>query len=51
MLQQNEWDEEFGMNLHDFDARMYDASIGRFWGVDVYAEKLGGNYQTQALLL
>jgi RHS repeat-associated protein len=39
MLQQNEWDEEFGMNLHDFDARLYDASIGRFWGVDVYAEK------------
>jgi RHS repeat-associated protein len=39
MLQQNEWDDEFGINLHDFDARMYDASIGRFWGVDVYAEK------------
>ena len=38
MLQQNEWDEEFGLDLHDFDARMYDASIGRFWGVDVYAE-------------
>jgi hypothetical protein len=33
MLQQNEWDEEFGMNLHDFDARMYDVSIGRFLGV------------------
>jgi RHS repeat-associated protein len=39
MLQQNEWDEEFGLDLHDFDARLYDASIGRFWGVDVYAEK------------
>jgi RHS repeat-associated protein len=39
MLQQNEWDEAYGLNLHDFDARMYDASIGRFWGVDVYAEK------------
>jgi RHS repeat-associated protein len=38
MLQQNEWDDEFGLDLHDFDARMYDASIGRFWGVDVYAE-------------
>jgi RHS repeat-associated protein len=39
MLQQNEWDEEFGLDLHDFDARMYDASIGRFWGVDVLAHK------------
>jgi RHS repeat-associated protein len=49
MLQQNEWDEEFGMNLHDFDAKDacpesasdsgYDASIGRFWGVDVYADQ------------
>jgi hypothetical protein len=39
MLQQNEWDEEFGLDLHDFDARMYDASIGRFWGVDVLVEK------------
>jgi hypothetical protein len=50
MLQQNEWDEEFGLDLHDFDALQgtcpesdsdsgYDASIGRFWGVDVYAEK------------
>jgi len=49
MLQQNEWDEEFGMNLHDFDAKDacpesesdsgYDASIGRFLGVDVYADQ------------
>jgi RHS repeat-associated protein len=39
MLQQNEWDEEFGLDLHDFDARLYDASIGRFWGVDVLAHK------------
>ena len=49
MLQQNEWDEELGLNLHVFDAKDacpesasdsgYDASIGRFWGVDVYAEK------------
>lgn len=42
MLQQNEWDEEHGLNLHDFDARMYDASIGRFWGVDVLADKQFG---------
>jgi RHS repeat-associated protein len=42
MLQQNEWDEEFGLDLHDFDARMYDASIGRFWGVDVLAHQFTG---------
>jgi len=52
MLQQNEWDEEFGMNLHDFDAKEtcpesasvlgYDASIGRFWGMDVLAHKYPG---------
>jgi len=49
ILQQNEWDEEFGMKLHDFDAKDacpesasdlgYDASIGRFLGEDMYAEK------------
>ena len=39
MLQQNEWDEEFGLDLHDFDARLYDASIGRFWGVDEQAHE------------
>gem|GEM_PF-5763179 len=38
-FQRNERDEEFGVNLDYFHARMCDASIGRFWGVDPEAEK------------
>ncbi len=37
--QRNELDEEFGLELHYFDARMYDAQVGRFNGVDVYADQ------------
>lgn len=37
--QKNELDEEFGLELHYFDARMYDAQVGRFGGVDVKADK------------
>jgi len=37
--QRNELDEEFGVDLHYFDARMYDAQVGRFTGVDVYADQ------------
>lgn len=40
--QKNELDEEFGLELHYFDARMYDAQVGRFGGVDPYAEKFPG---------
>lgn len=41
-LQRNERDEEFGVNLSYFHARMYDASIGRFWGVDPEADQQFG---------
>lgn len=37
--QKNELDEEFGLELHYFDARMYDAQVGRFGGVDPKADK------------
>ena len=36
--QRNELDEEFGVDLHYFDARMYDAQVGRFMGVDPVME-------------
>lgn len=36
--QKNELDEEFGLELHYFDARMYDAQVGRFGGVDPVME-------------
>jgi RHS repeat-associated protein len=38
-FQQNEKDEEFGVDLSYFHARMYDASLGRFMGVDPEADK------------
>jgi RHS repeat-associated protein len=41
-FQKNELDEELGLNLHYFDARMYDASIGRFMGVDPKADQQMG---------
>ena len=37
--QKNELDEEFGLELHYFDARMYDAQVGRFGGVDEKAHE------------
>lgn len=40
--QRNELDEEFGLELHYFDARMYDGQVGRFGGMDVYADKFSG---------
>ncbi len=40
--QKNELDEEFGLELHYFDARMYDAQVGRFGGVDEKADKQFG---------
>ncbi len=34
-----EWDDEFGVNWFHFDARPYDPQIGRFLGVDRFADK------------
>jgi RHS repeat-associated protein len=41
-FQKNELDQELDLNLHNFHARMYDASIGRFAGVDPKADKFSG---------
>ncbi|HLP96409.1 MAG TPA: RHS repeat-associated core domain-containing protein [Saprospiraceae bacterium] len=34
-----ELNEDLGLNLHDYGARWYDASLGRWWSVDLLVEK------------
>ena len=45
-----ELNEDFGLNWSDYGARWYDASVGRWWSVDLMAEKtVGFSVYTYAL--
>jgi RHS repeat-associated protein len=35
-----ELNDDFGLNLHDYGARWYDAAIGRWWSADPLGEKM-----------
>ncbi|WP_026711694.1 RHS repeat domain-containing protein [Flavobacterium filum] len=34
-----EWQDELGLNVYDYDNRIYDQAIGRFWQMDPLAEQ------------